>query len=147
MKHIPGINDRLAKRPTLAWALVFSYAALIYSVSSMSRPPQPMASNDAFACEALATLGHFMEYMVFGFLLYAAFRSLGGRFDKKAVWLAIIAATIYGLTDEIHQSFVPNRDCSIIDLSADFLGASIGAFTSRPGKRPKAAFLAPAYKL
>ena len=33
---------------------------------------------------------------------------------------------IYAVSDEIHQSFVPGRDCSAGDLLADIVGLSIG---------------------
>ncbi|MDR0629506.1 MAG: VanZ family protein [Treponema sp.] len=42
------------------------------------------------------------------------------------VWVIIIAAT-YGISDEIHQSFVPGRDGNVWDWLADTLGAIIGA--------------------
>ena len=33
---------------------------------------------------------------------------------------------IYAVSDEIHQSFIPGRDCSAADLLADIVGLSIG---------------------
>ncbi len=33
---------------------------------------------------------------------------------------------LYAVTDEIHQSFVPGRDCSVLDLTADAAGLAIG---------------------
>lgn len=35
---------------------------------------------------------------------------------------------IYAVSDEIHQSFVPGRDCSAGDLIADIAGLAIGLF-------------------
>lgn len=35
---------------------------------------------------------------------------------------------IYAVSDEIHQSFVPGRDCSAGDLIADVAGLAIGLF-------------------
>jgi VanZ family protein len=39
-----------------------------------------------------------------------------------------ILASIYGITDEIHQSFVPMRDTSVFDVFADGLGSFAGAY-------------------
>lgn len=34
-----------------------------------------------------------------------------------------IIVSLYGLSDEIHQAFVPNRSCDALDLMADMAGA------------------------
>ena len=39
---------------------------------------------------------------------------------------ALITATLYGLSDEIHQIFVPGRQFCIYDLLADAIGAIMG---------------------
>lgn len=38
-----------------------------------------------------------------------------------------VLAFVYGITDEIHQSFVPGRFPSVGDLAADGVGAALGA--------------------
>ena len=37
-----------------------------------------------------------------------------------------VSGVIYAVSDEIHQSFVPGRDCSAGDLIADIVGLAIG---------------------
>ncbi len=39
---------------------------------------------------------------------------------------AIAAATLYGLTDELHQALVPGRTPDPLDLLADLAGATLG---------------------
>ena len=47
---------------------------------------------------------------------------------KKSLFIAaIIFAGIYGITDEIHQYFVPGRYSSAGDVAADFFGAILGS--------------------
>ena len=40
---------------------------------------------------------------------------------------AALLAVLYGLGDEVHQSFVPGRDASVGDVVADAAGALLGA--------------------
>ena len=39
----------------------------------------------------------------------------------------IVLGTLYGVSDEIHQSFVPPRTPDILDVAADSAGAFAGA--------------------
>ena len=40
--------------------------------------------------------------------------------------IIFVLGLIYAVSDEIHQSFIPGRDCSAGDLIADIVGLSIG---------------------
>ena len=40
--------------------------------------------------------------------------------------ITVTIVSIYGVVDEIHQSFVPGRECSFFDWLADTTGASAG---------------------
>lgn len=44
---------------------------------------------------------------------------------KHALLFTVIVCAVYGAIDEIHQYFVPNRDCEFWDWLADFWGALI----------------------
>ena len=71
--------------------------------------------------------GHSIGYaMLAGSLL----RALAGGRLRDVTWtrgvLAIALATLYGVTDEFHQLFVPGRSADRYDVLADCLGASFG---------------------
>jgi len=72
-------------------------------------------------------LGHLTEYSIFAVFLYHA---LGD--DHRSVWnprkalACILLATLYSLTDEFHQRFVPGRGPSIVDCGIDGIGATLG---------------------
>lgn len=61
---------------------------------------------------------HFLEFslLVFSLLLN---RDL---FRKKCWTSVIICAGIWAIIDEVHQSFIPGRSCSLFDFAADYLG-------------------------
>ena len=74
---------------------------------------------------------------IFHFIVYAALSSAifgsiikSKNNHKRALFISIFLAVLYGLSDEFHQSFVPGRECSLLDLLADFLGAAFGAAIS-----------------
>jgi VanZ family protein len=70
--------------------------------------------------------GHSIGYALLGGLMLRAFA--GGRLRgvtwKRSV-LAIILATLYGVTDEFHQLFVPGRSADRYDVLADCVGATM----------------------
>jgi VanZ family protein len=40
---------------------------------------------------------------------------------------AVVLSTLYGVSDEWHQSFVPGRSPDVLDVAADAVGSTIGA--------------------
>jgi len=44
------------------------------------------------------------------------------RFRSRGAWSV---AALYGVVDEVHQSFVPGRDCSVFDVVSDAAGAAL----------------------
>jgi len=40
--------------------------------------------------------------------------------------LSALSATLYGISDEIHQHFVPSRTADIADMIADVAGSIMG---------------------
>ena len=47
--------------------------------------------------------------------------------DKKCIWLSVLCASLYAVTDEIHQIFVEGRSCEFRDWAIDTFGALLGA--------------------
>ncbi len=98
------------------------YCLLIFSLSAQSdlATVSPVAIPDKIA--------HLVEYAGFGFLLMRILRYLQpeAEYVKHLFWV-LTAALIYGLSDEFHQYFVPNREFSWMDLLADGAGGYLGA--------------------
>jgi len=108
------------KRP-ISWALVAFYCGLIFFLSAQSNP-FPLLTAHVWD-KAL----HCIEYGALGTLLALA---LGVPDDPEKLWrlgLAIALGSLYAVSDETHQFFVPGRDAEVGDVVADTLGATLGA--------------------
>jgi VanZ family protein len=103
-----------------SWAPVFCYAALIFGLSSFPGKyvPSLFPNSDK--------LFHFLEYAPFGFLLARAMHRTTALKEAALFQAALLAAVLYGLSDETHQLFVVNRYFSLIDLFFDAIGAGSG---------------------
>lgn len=107
-----------------AWLAVgapLAVMAAIFFLSSRSKLPDLDGGRDL-----QSVAGHFFAYAALGATLSLLLRWLGWN-TVNALLAAIVLATLYGVTDEFHQSFVPNRSPDPKDLLVDFLGATAGA--------------------
>ena len=77
---------------------------------------------------AVRKFGHLTEYAVLAMLLWRALRG-GRRWQMQMSILFFVAAlvcAIFAASDEFHQSFVPSRTASPIDVAIDTVGALVG---------------------
>jgi len=97
--------------------------AATFVSSSRSTVTIPFDAPDYYA--------HAAAYSVLGFLLTRALA--GGELAAMTLRLALIATvlgTLYGISDEFHQSFVPGRMATVSDVIADGVGALLGALVA-----------------
>ena len=65
---------------------------------------------------------HAAEYFILAFLvLFALQRTTRLRFSTSFL-ITLAWGVLYGISDEIHQQYVPTRNCDIVDLAADISG-------------------------
>ncbi len=71
---------------------------------------------------------HGFAYFIAFFLFYFSLSHTreGSLFNRYTILFSLLFTTLYGMLDEIHQLFVPNRDADVFDFLADFFGALIG---------------------
>ena len=94
-------------------------ASLIFFLSSQAKLPSPI--KPFFGLDKVF---HTIAFGAFAFTLTFWFKTEKWINNaKKYVLLVICITVLYGLSDEIHQYFVPNRSSSVYDLLADTLGA------------------------
>ena len=101
------------------WGPALILMIVIFAFSSRSRNELPDFGSWEYVVKKSA---HTFEY---GLLALAYLRALPHRNYKLAWFLTVF----YALTDEFHQSFVPGRRASLIDVFLfDNLGAMIALF-------------------
>ena len=64
---------------------------------------------------------HFLIFFLLTIFLLIS--SIKGKVNKNLFLLIIIISFIYGISDEIHQLFVPGRYFTISDILTDFAGS------------------------
>lgn len=151
-------------RAALSWLLTLFWAGLIYQFSSEAYG----ASVTAWLLELgldflhirvtpqtfeglhflLRKSAHISEYAIFAVLIYHSLEARHPRgWRAKPALRAVLAAGVYALTDEYHQSFVPGRTASLSDCGIDTCGAALGVLLvyadawrlHAPANRPAAA--------
>jgi VanZ family protein len=96
-----------------AWAPVALWAVVIFALSSVPDLGTGLGTWDTF----LRKLAHKAEYAILGALVLRAVRS---------VPVAVLFASAYAVTDEVHQASVRGRHGSPVDWLIDTLGAAFG---------------------
>ena len=104
----------------LVWLPTIAYCGLIFYLSSQEIP----IKVSLFPMQDKAI--HLIEYGVLSVLFFYSLRkSIPGFNFKTVAILAILLSGLYGISDEVHQYFVPGRESSIGDVTANFIGAIV----------------------
>lgn len=107
------------KTAVIYWLATIGYMGIIFWLSSIRSFDFPRLPGH------FDKLIHMCIYMPLSFLFYRSFNKIGMK--RYVFVMAFLSATMYGITDEIHQFYVAGRDASIGDTLADLVGAFFGA--------------------
>jgi VanZ family protein len=123
-------------RTVVAFLPAALYAGVLFALSAQPNP-LPFLPPEILLQDKLL---HGLAYTVLGVLLVPGFRGAGCSV-RCAFLLAVALASLYGASDEFHQSFVPGRTADVLDWVADTLGAALGAAaaTTLALRRPRGA--------
>jgi VanZ family protein len=70
-----------------------------------------------------------VAYALLGVLFLRAFKTSRIKNNVKLmVILSVVLSSLYGVSDEIHQYFVPFREADLLDVLADTLGGILGVY-------------------
>ncbi len=110
--------------PALAWmSVIFAFSSLPRATLQATQLEMP---GHQVYWELLGPIAHIVEFAVLAALLYRLLASYPGLSGRYVLGGAFALTVLYGLTDELHQYFVPGRNISGVDLGLDTLGALLG---------------------
>lgn len=119
------VEDKERIKRAVSYTALISYMIFIFCMSHMSSPPSVLGSSTTV--KHMDIIEHVIEYIILSILFCIAL-STEREFDvRKVVIVAPFFCLAYGITDEIHQYFIPWRKTSFIDVLSDFLGGILGA--------------------
>ncbi|ODS39270.1 MAG: hypothetical protein A7316_06045 [Candidatus Altiarchaeales archaeon WOR_SM1_86-2] len=102
------------------WVWVIGYSVAIFILSSMPQPPVPpepiIPHQDKFL--------HIMVYFLYTLLWQVGLIGVKNeKISSYAIPLAVVIAILYGATNEVYQSFIPDRMYDFGDVIANAVGA------------------------
>ena len=99
----------------VSWVITFLIAIAIFYISSLTFE----AGTGPATSSINSILYHILAFFFFAFFLMI---SLVRKENKNFIFLAILFAVFYGVSDELHQFFVPGRHSSLFDVFLDSVG-------------------------
>ncbi|MDO5335180.1 MAG: VanZ family protein [Coriobacteriia bacterium] len=163
---MPKVNRNSQTFKAASWAAVALMLILIFWFSAqtgenLNEDLGLVSQFKAWLAASAATLfgapidvspvGHFTEYLVLGACLANALSLPSSKAALAKISLSttrLLASTtllcsLYGVSDELHQIFTPNRSCDpvdwLVDTVAAFLGALIICLALKHGSRDQRA--------
>lgn len=111
------------KKSLSAWLPVAAWCALIFILSGIPN----LKTEFGFGDLILRKCAHLTEYAILYLLSFRAFSlQRPGMPLNKRMAAALLLAVAYAASDEFHQSFVPTRGPSVMDVLIDSTGAVCG---------------------
>lgn len=101
------------------WVPVIIHMGIIFYFSS-----QPAGSPSLQKFPLPAGLGHFVGYFLLAGLLYRALAGNLFQWNFHTAKQVLLISVLYGISDEIHQLYVPGRNASVLDVITDGAGAA-----------------------
>ena len=106
---------------------IFHYLLLIYVILIFIESSLP---GSVFPEIKLTLADKYVHFIIYFGLCLLFFYSLKNqtkftKLHQYPLFFAAVFTSLFGVTDEFHQYFVPSRSCDILDWTADTIGALI----------------------
>lgn len=113
----------------LFWLPVAAWCGLIFALSGV-----PGLDSGLSWDFTLRKGAHMFEYAVLFLLVRRALAATTRLSRGACVSTAVALTVLYAVSDEFHQSFVPNRGASALDVMIDAVGVLAGTFIKNDEK-------------
>ena len=127
--------------PPLAWmALIWAASSEIGSADHSAGPfgwlvtilfPWATPPQVDVAHAIVRKLGHMIEYAILAALWFRTLHAGQRRSFTSSARIALAISVAWAITDELHQSFVPSRTASALDVMFDSTGATLCLLLAR----------------
>jgi VanZ family protein len=122
--------------PVIVWATFISWFSTdAFSARSTNSYIDPVLrflfgeltpAGFRFAHSLVRKSAHLIEYAILGMLTARAQSDAGAPLPRSVMLRTLAYCAVYAMLDEAHQTFVPSRTGSPIDVIVDTTGATLG---------------------
>ena len=105
------------------WGPAIAWATLIFALSAQ---PGLKVSSEASVDGPVRHIAHVAVYALLALLIVHGLGALGRTLDRRTALITAALTIGYGVTDELHQAFVPERTANPVDIGYDAIGAGLG---------------------
>lgn len=118
-------------KKAIKWAPVLIWMAVIFFLSAQPHLPTP---DHRWLETLIEKSAHAFEYAVLAALVVRALSVPNGK-RRLAFGAGVLVASLYALSDELHQTYVPGRLADWSDIMFDWMGAIVGSWLWLYGRR------------
>lgn len=106
--------------------LVYHLPAILYALGIIALSSTPYLRPPNIRFLAADKVAHFVEYALFTVLAFQSIYQMGSRPNlRRSLLIAALFVSLFALSDEIHQHFVPGRHSDWRDFVTDAAGAFV----------------------
>ena len=130
-KQIQSIQLILSKNKMNHKYLSLAIFSTLLIICMSSIPDNTLWGNGSLSEQIISNLAHIPAYALLTFLWLKSFVGTESKNNIIVFSLILSGLVLFAVSDEIHQSFVPGRTASFMDIGLDLLGILFGFWVFR----------------
>lgn len=105
---------------------VFRVLSVVYALAVFTVSSWPAIKLPDLGVDWTDKLAHFGQYAVLSFLAAGGWAREGGWRNWRQQWRPVAFLIAFAAIDELHQLWIPRREASAMDWTADSVGVLVG---------------------